>query len=245
MAEEQKKSGEDANLNSNGQGDGNGTEGTQGDGSQKTTFTLEEVEAMKRKMQSDSERGVQKLHDTIKHKEAVIDAVAKISDDPKYLVVLSETNPEVAKSVLDKYYNGQSIDQFAESMGITIDLNDPEIVKKRIASEAQRIANERIISEKVDAFIEEFKMSDEEKEQFLNEFQERKGLKTFDVKDIRKHMEKAYREIDSDTEGKRKLEQQAAIGKALGTPSGKDASQKSSMDKHRDEAKSFLSKHNL
>ena len=41
-------------------------------------------------------------------------------------------------------------------MGIEIDLNDPEVVKKRIESEAQRIANERTVSEKKDDFIKEF-----------------------------------------------------------------------------------------
>jgi len=246
MAEEAKKDGEGANLNSDGQGDGNWSEGTQGDGSQKTTFTLEEVEAMKSKMQADSGKGVEKLLTKQQTLEAVIDAVAKISDDPKTLLTLSQTKPEVAKIILDKYYNGVSVEQYAEDMGIEIDLNDPEVVKKRIESEAHKLANERIISEKKDDFVKEFGMTDEEKEQFEQAFNERKEMKSFDVKDLRKHLEKAYKEVDSDSEGRRKLEQQAAIGKATSTANGKDSSsQKDPMARSRDEAKSFLSKHNL
>lgn len=246
MAEEAKKTGEDTNLNSNGQGDWTQTGGTQGDGSQKTTFTLEEVEAMKKKMQSDGDKWVQNLLSKQKTYEAVIDAVAQISNDPKTLVTLSQTNPEVAKIILDKYYNGSSIEQYAEDMGIQIDLNDPEVVKKRIESEAQRIANERIISDKKEEFIKEFWMTDEEKEQFEQAFSERKEMKSFDVKDLRKHFEKAYKEVDSDSEGRRKLEQQAAIGKATSTANGKDSSsQKDPMARTRDEAKSFLQKHQL
>jgi hypothetical protein len=178
--------------------------------------------------------------------EDVIEAVAKISEDKKSLVTLSQTKPEVAKIILNKYYNGISIEKYAEDMGIEIDYNDPEIVNKRIESEASRIANERIISEKKDDFISEFKMTDEEKEQFEQAFNERKEMKSFDIKDLRKHMEKAFKEVDSDSEGRRKLEQQAAIAKATSTASGKDSNnQKDPLAKAREEAKSFLKMHNL
>ena len=66
-------------------------------------------------------------------------------------------------------------------------------------------------------------MTDEEKVQFEQAFSERKEMKSFDIKDIRKHFEKAYKEVDSDSEGRRKLEQQAAIGKATSTANGKDS----------------------
>lgn len=244
MAEENK--GEDVNLNSNGQGDWTWTEGTQGDGSQKTTFTLEEVEAMKAKMQSDSMKWVQKLLDQQKAYEAVIDGVAKISDDPKHLIILSETKPEVAKMILDKYYNGQKLEEYAKDMWIEIDLNDPEIVKKRIASEAERIADEREISKEKESFIKEFEMTDEEKEQFEAAFSERMQLKSFSTKDLRKHLEKAYREIDSDSEGRKKLEQQATIGRAMSTGAWKDTgTQTDPTKKNREEAKGFLAKHKI
>lgn len=60
-------------------------------------------------------------------------------------------------------------------------------------------------------------MIDEEKEQFEAAFAERMQLKSFSTKDLRKHLEKAYREIDSDSEGRKKLEQQATIGRAMST----------------------------
>lgn len=245
MAEEN-KGGEDVNLNSEGQGDWNGSEGTQWNGNQKTTFTAEEVEAMKAKMQSDSEKGVQKLFDQQRLLEWVIDGVAKISDDPKYLIVLSQTKPEVAEMILKKYYNGQKLEEYAKDMWIEIDYNDPEIVNKRIASEAERIANEREISKEKESFIKEFEMTDEEKEQFEAAFSERMQLKSFSTKDLRKHLEKAYREIDSDSEGRKKLEQQATIGRAMSTGAWKDTwTQADPTKKNREEAKGFLAKHKI
>lgn len=168
--------------------------------------------------------------------------------DKQFLVTLSETEPKVAKAILDKYYDGITIEEFMEEEGLEIDLSNPEIVKKRIASEARRIANEEKISEKRDAFIEEFKMTDDEKDQFEVEFAERVALKSFDMKDIRKHLEKAYREIDSDSEGRKKLEQQETIGKALATGSGKDSATpntNNAMSKAREEAKAFHKKFNI
>jgi len=227
MAEEAKKEGEGENLDSEGEGSQNWTEGTQGDEGKKTTFTLEEVEAMKKKMQSDSDRGVQKiLHDKALSDKA-LDAVWIINDDPNHLVVLSETDPEVAKIILKKYYNGQTIEQYMEEQGIELDLNNTEIVKKRIALEAQKLADERIISEKKDEFIKELKMTDEEKTLFEEAFEERKNLKSFDTKDMRKHLEKAFREINDGSDNS-KLRNAEEIARALSTGSGKWASESSS-----------------
>lgn len=196
MAEEAKIEGEGTDLNSNGQpNEGNGGD-QKPEWGEKTTFTLAEVEAMKKKWQSDTEKGVQKVIAEKTTLEKALEEVGKISDDPKRLVVLHETEPELAKMILKKYYNGQTIDQYMDEQGIELDLSDPEIVKKRVTLEAQKIADERVISEKKDEFIEQLKMSDEEKAQFEEAFEERRNLKSFNPKDVRKHLEKAYREVN-------------------------------------------------
>lgn len=197
---EETNKGEDVNLNSEGQNDQATAdalakaEAEKQD--QKTTYTKEEVDEMMKKHQSDTDRGVQKVLSEKQFHEKMVDAIKDISDDKKNLLVLNESDPKVAKAILDKFYNGQTIDEYIKEQGLEEDLNDPEIVNKRIKSEAQRLANEERISDKKNDFIEKLKMSDEEKTQFETAFEERKQLKSFNINDIQKHFEKAYREVN-------------------------------------------------
>ena len=68
-------------------------------------YTQEEVDAITKKMQSDSEKGVQKLISKQKAYESVLEAVGKVSENQAYLVECYESNPEVAQIILEKYYN--------------------------------------------------------------------------------------------------------------------------------------------
>lgn len=249
MAEEAKpNTGEDTNLNPETKpNEGNGGD-QKPEGGEKTTFTLDEVEAMKKEMQSNSDKGVQKLIRKQELMEKALDAVPKISDDPAYLVSLHETEPDVAETILKKFYGGKSIEKYMEDEGIELDMSDPEIVKKRIESEARKLADKRIISEKSDEFVKELKMTKEEQEAFDEALSERMQLKSFRLSDLRKHMEKAYLEVSDSEESRKKLWQAEAIGKALATGTGKDASTtpaKSDLDKSREQAKSFLKKFNI
>ena len=151
---------------------------------------------MMKKQQADSERGVQKVFQEKQFQEKIVEAIQEISEDKKHLVLLSESEPKVAKAILDKFYGGQSIEDFMKEQGLEEALNDPEIVQKRIKSEAQKLANEERISDKKNEFIERLKMSDEEKTQFETAFEERKQLKSFNMNEIQKHLEKAYREVN-------------------------------------------------
>lgn len=193
---EETNKGEDANLNSEGTEVQPNAEDTPKQEEQKTTYTKEEVDEMMKKHQSDTDRGVQKVLSEKQFHEKMVDAIKDISDDKKNLLVLNESDPKVAKAILDKFYNGQTIDEYIKEQGLEEDLNDPEIVNKRIKSEAQRLANEERISDKKNEFIEKLKMSDEEKTQFETAFEERKQLKSFSMNDIQKHFEKAYREVN-------------------------------------------------
>jgi hypothetical protein len=64
------------------------------------------------------------------------------------------------------------------------------------------------MQKEVDSFITKLKMWDEEKKVFLEAFEERKTLKSFNPSDIDKHLVKAYKEIanDEDIERFRKSE---------------------------------------
>lgn len=187
MAEENTTAGEEATPNS---------EQTE----TKTTFTLEEVEAMKKEMQSNSEKGVQKLIAEKKESERVATllpkAIGKVAEDNAYLIELSESDPKLAKIILESYYDGMDIDAYKKSIDFKENLADPKVVEKRIETEAKRLADKRIVQKDKEAFIEKLKMSDEEKTKFEEAFAERMELKTFKAEDVQKHLEKAYREID-------------------------------------------------
>lgn len=68
-------------------------------------YTQEEIDAITKKMQSDSEKGVQKLIKEKKTFERAMDELGKVAEDNTYLVELYESNPDVAKLILDKYYD--------------------------------------------------------------------------------------------------------------------------------------------
>ena len=143
--------------------------------------------------------------------------VGKVSENQAYLVECYENNPEVAQIILEKYYNGQSIEDFKKSIGYEIDYNDPATRKRYFELEAQKMAEEKLVDNSTEAFIEKLQMADKEKKDFLEALEERKQLKSFKANDIEKHLEKAYREISDNVEVLKTLKAQEAIAKTLAT----------------------------
>lgn len=181
---------------------------------QDRVYTFEEVEALKKKMQSDSEKGVQKLLKTTRMLEEWYKVLDKNSDDANYLIEVYYDNPELAKVVLDKFYWWRSIEEYKEYFWLEEDPSDPKVLERRAEKKAQKILEQRTIQDKTNAFIDKLKMSEEEKEQFLEAFDERKQLKSFKLEDLEKHLEKAYKEI-ADDEAIKKLRQTEMIWKSI------------------------------
>jgi hypothetical protein len=188
---------------------------------EKTTFTLEEVEEMKRKMQSDSEKGVQKLlkekKDIEQFSENLRLATKKVAEDPKYLIDLHDSDPKLAKILLDDYNDGQTIEQYMDSIGYEPDYNDPKVIEKKISQEAEKRVVDKKISEEKAKFIDELKMTDSEKEAFEETFEELKNMKSFNPDNVRKAMEKAYRMSNENDEQISKLKKDEAIAQTLAT----------------------------
>lgn len=188
---------------------------------EKTTFTLEEVEEMKRKMQSDSEKGVQKLlkekKDIEQFSENLRLATKKVAEDPKYLVELHDSDPKLAKILLDDYNDGQTIEQYMASIGYEPDLTDPKVIEKKISQEAEKRVIDKKVSEEKSKFIEELKMTDSEKEAFEETFNELRNTKLFNADNIRKTMEKAYRMSNENDEQISKLQKEEAVAKVIAT----------------------------
>ena len=187
----------------------------------KTTYTAEEVEAMKKEMQSNSEKGVQKL---IKEKkeadeiyQTVLSEISRVADDKTRLVELFDDNPKVAKVILEKYYDGNSIDEYKNSIGYTEDITDPKVIQKQIEEGARKLSESKEVAREKKSFIEKLQMTPEETEKFEEAFAERMELKSFRVSDVEKHLEKAYREISDDTESLKTMKSQETIAKNMAT----------------------------
>jgi hypothetical protein len=89
-----------------------------------------------------------------------------------------------------------TVDAYAEKFNVKVDLNDPKVIERKIATQAQKIADDKQISKEKTAFIEKLKMTPDEKEKFEEAFSERRVLKSFSTENLQTQFEKAYREID-------------------------------------------------
>lgn len=162
---------------------------------QKTTYTVEEVNDIKKKMQSDSEKGVQKLISNTKAYESAMWYIPTLVEDKAKLVEIYEEKPEVAKIILDKVYGGQSIESFKEAIWYEEDITDPKVIERRVAQLAKQQADEMKVESTKSEFINKFKLEWDELKAFEEAFTERMELKSFSISTLDTHLEKALKEV--------------------------------------------------
>lgn len=233
MEDEIIETGEDESLNSEDISQDNWEE-------EKTTFTREEVEAMRKEMMSNSEKGVQKIISEKKAYERALEESGNIADDPTRLVELYESDPKTAKIILDKFFNWKSIEEYKEDIDYKEDYADPVIVQKKIQREAEKIAFNKEFEAEKKKFISKLEMSDEEKENFEEALEELKGLKSFKDKELVKVFEKAYKIWNDNEETLMKLKNKEVIAKTIATDESK--SNWSSKAKEKNEFAEFFAK---
>lgn len=231
---------EGENLNSNDQNN-----------DQKTTFTADEVAEIKKQMQSDSEKWVQKVIWEKKAYQQAMQNLSDISDDNSKLLDLYEENPAAAKIILDTYFDGQDIETFKESIWYKVDYTDPKTIEKLVEEKAKALKESekkemetQLIEKEKNAFINKLKMWKEESEKFNEAFEERMELRSFKVSDLTKHLEKAYKEIAND-EQILELKKQEIIANSLATGDwkiGKESKdrQKTQIERNSEYNKNFL-----
>lgn len=199
---------------------------------EKTTYTAEEVKAMLKEKESNTEKGVQKLIREKKEAEqekkeaedffnTTLSEIDKVASNKVRLIELYDENPKVAKIILEKYYDWQSIDEFKTSIWYEEDITDPRIIQKQIEEGARKLSEAKEVAREKKIFIEKLQMTPEETEKFEEAFAERMELKSFRVSDIEKHLEKAYREISDNTESLKAMKSQETIAKNMATWDGK------------------------
>lgn len=197
MAEDEKKVSEDANLNWD---------------EVKTTYSAEEV----KEMQSNSEKGVQKLITEKKANERAMKSINKIVEDKGYLIELYETDEEAAKIILTDIYDGQSIEDFKTAIEFKEDMSDPKVIERLVEKKAKEHASISKIANSKLEFIEKFKLEWDELKEFEEAFEERMELKSFSANNVDNHLEKALREISDDKLSDR-LKSQKEIAKTMAT----------------------------
>lgn len=183
----------------------------------KTTFTAEEVEAMKQealnKYKSDQEAGVQKLVAEKKFADKVIDAVGEVAKDATSLVDIANNDPDVAKKILEKYYGGQSLEEYKESIGYR---EDPKVLNEQlIEQKAKSIVNESKIKDTKKVFIEKMGLEGEELEEFERELDDRLQLRSFSIDKLDEHLAKSYKLATGYSEEKiKEIQRSKAIANA-------------------------------
>ena len=115
--------------------------------------TVEELKALLKKQQSDSERGVQKLLVEKKFTETVISESKKVAKNQNYLFELYDKDPKVAQKIIDEYYEGQTIDEIKVELGYAVDYNDPATRQRLIDKEVSQRAEKAEIESKKTEFI--------------------------------------------------------------------------------------------
>jgi len=116
-------------------------------------YTSEEVNAIKKEMQSNSEKWVQKIIAEKKLLDSVIKSTWKVAEDSTYLVTLYNENPEVAKIILENYYEWQSIDEYKTDIDYIVDYEDPKVIERIADEKVKKIIETKLLNNKEAEFI--------------------------------------------------------------------------------------------
>lgn len=210
----------------------------------KKVFTLEEVEAMRKEMQSNSERWVQKVLSEQKLYKQSLKEIAKIWENENRLIEIAEENPKLAEIILNDFFWWESLEDYKDRIGYIEDYSDPKILNAKIKKEAEKITQNNLINEQKKSFIDKLQMSEEEIKNFEESFEELKSLKSFSTKDLIKQFEKAYRLSNDNDEALKKLRTQEVIAKTMSTWENKTTNwKKEDKNSLENQIASFKKKH--
>lgn len=206
------------------------------------TFTAEELEAKTQealnKYKSDQEHWVQKLVAEKKLAEQVLDAVAQVAENAESLVSIYDESPEVAQKLLDRYYGGKSIEEYKQSIWFQ---EEPSVMNDKLITEkARAIVNESKIKDTKKAFIEKLGLEWDELQAFEQEFAERLEMKSFSVDKLDEALTKAYKLATGFDENKIKEIQRAKSIASAGSLAGNDKVAESNKSRIRNEVDDLL-----
>lgn len=211
---------------------------------EKTTFTKEEVEEIKRNMQSNSDKWVQKLIAEKKLLETYTEELSNVGENPEHLIDLMSDNPKVAQMILDKYYWWEDIEDYKQRIWYEENYQDPELIKKKIKEEAKKLAEDEKLENAKNKFIEDSQMSDDEKEKFIETFEDLKWSKTFKSLWLKEQFTKAYKLINDNDKELSKMKTQENIWKSMSIWEGKSWNGETDWNKSKNPFDDFFKKFN-
>lgn len=110
-----------------------------------------------RDLKSNSERGVQAVISEKKKMEKAISAFKDVSSDPDKLDKLISEDSDLWQFILDKFYDGQSIDEIKNKKWPSIDeLVEQKLNRKEVDAKLQSVRSQ-LPDDMVEKFDEEFK----------------------------------------------------------------------------------------
>jgi len=206
------------------------------------TYTADQVEQMKadtlKEANANHEAWVQKLINEWKLKDKVLSAVWTVAWDNTALIGIFDEDPAVGKEILDKYYNGQTIEQYKES--IWYEVSQEQATDELIEKKANSIYESNKIKDVKKDFIEKLGLEWEELDSFNEEFSGRMQMKNFSVDNLDDNLIKAFKLATGySDEQVRKLNNTKVVAKSTKV-SWKDNTWKTEKTKVADEVNSFL-----
>lgn len=212
----------------------------------KNTFTAEELEAAKQqaiqeainKNNSDHAAWLEKLVNEKKIADQVLDAVAQVAENAESLISIYDESPEVAQKLLDKYYGGKSIEEYKQSIWFQ---EEPAVMNDKLITEkARAIVNESKIKDTKKAFIDKLGLEWEELQAFEQEFAERLEMKSFSVDKLDEALTKAYKLATGFDENKIKEIQRAKSIASAGSLAGNDKVAESNKSRVKNEVRELM-----
>lgn len=175
-----------------------------------TVWTKTYTEEDFKKLQSDSEKWVQKLLKQIKDWEgqtsfyqSVIKESKKVGQDEKYLAELMITKPNVAKEILKEYYDWMSYDEFKSEYWI----KDSEINVDVLSElKAEKLYNNRMCNFLKEQYIAKSNLSESEKQLFNDNFNDIVEWKSIKPENIDKYLDISYTYLKKESNKQDKVE---------------------------------------
>ena len=169
------------------------------------------------------------LEQANKLKDQVIDTIAQMGKDQSYLLEVARENPEVAETILSKYYDWMSIEDFEEKVTGKRPEQSPEKLRDQIRKEVEDSIKGQEVKKSVKRFIKEAWLTDEVLEKFEAELWDITEWKKLNPDNIHKYLKHAYNEIV----GFEKKDNNATIAKIMSASWGTSTGSKGKT--HKDE----------
>lgn len=194
-----------------------------------------------KQLQREATKGVKKVLDQNKMLKETFTLLPEIAEDPEKLLSVHEKNPDQAQLILESYYWGISIEEFAQQeLGKSYKPKAPQKSEEDIRQEERQKMNDEQINAHIEKLVKKSWLSDKQERKLREEYEELIEGKKLTIEKAQKYFQIAYnlvRKTPKDDPSTRQIKKTAPWGWTWGDkPSKKE-------DPYLTEAKKFLDEH--